>query len=261
MKTSRFRSCAYALGVGLSLVPAASRLRAEFGLVRGSFHGSASASGSCFALSGSVGQAVAGTSTRSTSGFLLHSGFWNVLTLRSVVAPTEDVAEFQAGRSVKIPLASLVADDRSLLGYGLILEGWSNTTERGGSIARVGSWLVYQPPAGPPGDDEFRYVVSDGQAGSSHRAFGTVRLRFSVPGEPESAPNALRLRHTGAEIEILFIGVPYRTYRVQFTDDLLPPRVWSNLPGSTTAGTNGVFRQVDPTTTSPMRLYRAVSQP
>jgi hypothetical protein len=234
---------------------------ADYAVARHTLAGAAASRGGDFSVRGSIGQAVAGPS--SGAGATVQSGFWNLLTLPSLLAPAEDTVEFLANRSVKVPLATLVANDRSLLGYGVTLVAVAPVTANGGTVSVLGQWLVYHPPAGAVANDRFTYTLSDGQPGSQHTITGTVRLQVEAPTDGGPAPNAARITWVGDDVEITFIGVPFRAYRVQYTADSTPPFHWQDaaLPVLHTASANGVFLHVDVNPAEALRLYRAVAQP
>lgn len=216
--------------------------------------------GGAFGLNGTVGQAEAGPHT--AAGFTIRAGYWNLMTLPRLIASGDDPVPVQAGRSIRIPVATLMANDRSLLGYGLTLVSVDASSARGGTLRIVGNWVVYQPPAGAAAGDSFHYTLSDGSPGAQHTATGTVRLDIVPPGEGPP-PNAIRIAAAGPDFEITFIGVPDRSYRVQFTADAAPPYRWTAFDegGMHTAPANGVFIHVDRDPVGPFRLYRAVAAP
>lgn len=235
---------------------------ADYAVARHTFAGGAASGGGNFAVRGTLGQAVAGPV--SGAGVSVQGGFWNLLTLSALVAPAEDTVEFLAGRSLKVPLSSLVANDRSLLGYGLTVVALDPVTANGGTVTIAGRWLVYQPPAGPAANDSFHYTLSDGRPGSQHTVTGTVRVNLETPNPNDGpAPNAAHIAWAGDDVTITFIGVPFREYRVQYTEDAVPPLTWSdfNPAGTHAAAANGVFVHTDSNPGSALRLYRAIANP
>ncbi len=239
-----------------------SAMAADYAMARHTFAGGAVSSGGNFVVRGSIGQAVAGPV--SGTGATVQGGFWNLLTLPSLVAPAEDAVEFLANRSVKVPLSTLVANDRSLLGYGLTVVAVDPVTANGGTVTIAGRWLIYQPPAGPAANDSFHYTLGDGQPGAQHTVTGTVRLSLETPNPNDGpAPNAAHIAWAGDDVTITFIGVPFREYRVQYTENTVPPLNWNdfNPAGVHAAAANGVFVHTDANPGSSLRLYRAIANP
>ena len=239
-----------------------SAMAADYAMARHTFAGGAASSGGNFAVRGSIGQAVAGPV--SGPGATVQGGFWNLLTLPSLLAPAEDAVEFLANRSVKVPLATLVANDRSLLGYGLTVVAVDPVTANGGTVTIAGRWLVYTPPAGPAANDSFHYTLSDGQPGAQHTVTGMVRLNLETPNPNDGpAPNAAHIAWSGDDVTITFIGVPFREYRVQYTEDTVPPLNWQEFvpTAAHAAAANGVFVHTDANPGSSLRLYRAIANP
>lgn len=91
-----------------------------------------------------------------------------------------------------------------------------------------------------------------------------MRLNLETPNPTDGpAPNAAHIAWAGDDVTITFIGVPFREYRVQYTEDAVPPLTWSdfNPAGLHTAAANGVFVHTDAHPGSAVRLYRAVVNP
>lgn len=212
------------------------------------------------ALLGSAGQPF--SSTTDGGRFRVLSGVWTLDTLPTLIDLDFPSLVVPEDRSIRLPLDRLTAGDRSVLGYRLVLQAMDGTTEAGGTLTRVGAWVVYQPPAGPVSEDRFGYTVSDGHEGARHARAGTVTLvPQSMSPEPPPGPNSAAIARSGADLVLTFIGVPGRTYRVQYTASPMPPYTWHDAPGvpDHTAPANGVFIHLDPAPADAFRLYRAVA--
>ena len=223
--------------------------------------GGGGSSGGAFAVQATIGQAEAGQ--HAAGGFVLQAGYWNLLTVPSLVVSSEDGVAILDNRSMKFPLATLLANDHSLLGYSLSFVAADGFSALGGTLKVVGSWLVYQPPPGVAANDSFHYTLTDGLPGSQHIAIGTVRLNTTGIDDTGSAPNAVRIAAIGLDVEVAFIGVPYRKYQVQYSADLTPPYHWMEFSGDAiyTVPASGIFIHVDRHPADPFRLYRAVFLP
>ena len=234
----------------------------QFGLAWHRFGGGGGGSSSgAFAVQATIGQAEA--SQHAAGGFVLQAGYWNLLTVPSLVVSSEDAVAILDNRSMKFPLATLLTNDRSLLGYSLSSVAADGFSALGGTLKVVGSWLVYLPPAGVAVNDSFHYTLTDGLPGSQHIAIGTVRLNTTGIDDTGSAPNAVRIAAIGPDVEVAFIGVPNHNYRVQYSADLTPPYHWMDFSGDATytVPASGIFIHVDRHPADPFRLYRAVFLP
>jgi hypothetical protein len=108
-------------------------------------------------------------------------------------------------------------------------------------------------PAGAGGNGGFTYTVSDG----IETATATVTLVASNPPDTP-APAPIQILFQQQQVVIAFSGVPTRLYRVQYTEDSVPPYRWSdfNPPANFTAPANGIFLFRDLQLNQSMRLYR-----
>ncbi len=220
--------------------------------------GGSSASGP-YAVHGSLAQSDAGSVAGGT--YTALGGFWNLLTLPFLLESGTDEVAVPEGRSIKIPVSALVDNDRSLLGYPVAVVSVDAVTERGGTLSVTGGWLVYRPPAGPSANDRFHYTLSDGGDGPRHAVVGTVELRSGPAPAAEVPPNAVRIAVTHGNVELAFIGVPGRSYRIQYAVETTPAPHWLEFAPAAVrvAEANGVFRFTDVAPPEANRLYRAVA--
>lgn len=117
-------------------------------------------------------------------------------------------------------------------------------------------WLLYAPPEGG-GDDQFRYVVVDPLGG---RGTATVYVLLGATGQGPSQNQlgAPVLLPDGGWL-LRFLGLPGRTYLLQYTDDLADS--WLPVPGMPApwrAPADGLLEAVDHGGTVPTRFYRVV---
>lgn len=220
--------------------------------------GGRSASGP-YVLHGSPAQPDAGMVAGGPYSAL--GGFWNLLTLPYLLEPVTDNVAVPEGRSIKIPVSNFVENDRSLLGYPVAMVAVDAVTERGGTISVAGGWLVYRPPAGPPEDDRFHYTLTDGGDGPRHAVMGTVELRAGSVPAAENPPNAVRIAVADGNVQLTFVGVPGRSYKIQYAVETTPAPQWLEFSPEAVrlAGANGVFQFTDAAPPEANRLYRAVA--
>jgi len=154
--------------------------------------------------------------------------------------------------------ATLLANDTDVDNDTLSISAVSSATPAGASVSIAGSFVVYVAPAINSGDGSFVYTVSDGAA----TATATVTVTETSPPPSTSGPNAT-IRVVAGNIQLTFLGVPGRQYRVQYTTSLVQPIVWNEFSPQAiyTAPPNGVILHTDPNPPGPMRFYRIVAHP
>ena len=100
--------------------------------------------------------------------------------------------------------------------------------------------------------DSFTYSISDGHGGS---AVATVTVTIKVDNNP--GENLAMTNLGNGSFRLDGSGIPGRTYRLQYTDNLSLAN-WQDIPGATvTADAVGRFQYID-TSGSGLRLYRSV---
>lgn len=126
----------------------------------------------------------------------------------------------------------------------------ATASAHGAALTRRGEWFFYRPPAGFTNADTFGFTFSDARGGAAN---GTATV--AVSSDPETGNNVAPLPPVGV-VTPGFVGVPGRTYAVQFTDDLHPGwQTFTNI----TADALGVFAAIDtPPGNITNRIYRAV---
>jgi Bacterial Ig domain len=149
---------------------------------------------------------------------------------------------------VKFPAALLLGTDPD--GDVPVLQSTGPSSTGGGTIVRLGLWVIYTPPIGSESADTFPFVLDDGRGGL---ASGTVTVNVvtdNVPSENmvvEDAGNgALRLRCS---------GIPGRAYSIQVSNSLSTPD-WQTL-AIRTADSLGEFECVDTVPGGLNRFYRS----
>jgi uncharacterized repeat protein (TIGR03803 family) len=164
-----------------------------------------------------------------------------------------DILHRQAGRSLKIPLASLLANDTGAADAVLSTSSIATNSTGGIPLNRVGNTLVYLPPATNRSDDSFTYTVTDGIFSVTGRVIIVV----------DNPPDAVTQNITGTAIvsggalQITAAGIPGRSYQLQQSASLVAPISWYNLGGPQTAAANGQMQFTDPAPATP-RFYRVI---
>ncbi len=213
-----------------------------------------------FAVTGSVGQPVAGAGFESPNRFRSRAGYWSQVLPWINVAPvaTDDVLARRSGEGAHILIRHLLDNDYDVDFDTLIFAGFDNVSAKGGRVFRDGPWLIYQPPAGadPTDEDSFTYFVTD-SLGTPVTGF--VRLVHFVP--PDSGPpNALAVEFDPgppALVRVRFQAIAGRTYLVQASDAVTGP--WDPLE-IVVAEPNGRLDFVETFGLGP-RFYRLVERP
>jgi Bacterial Ig domain len=180
------------------------------------------------------------------------------------VAVADGVIRAEGIRVVKIPKATLLANDTDPQGEQLALTAVSNPQPSGATVSVAGAWVVYTAPSGEAVAGGFDYTLANSPSGLTSTGHVTVSSGTAPGGS--SSPNAVRITLQAPNtVRVTFQGVPGRNYRVQYTGVLTPPYDWRDFPSSggdhAADATSGVFEHLDVNPTDPARLYRAVSRP
>jgi len=121
----------------------------------------------------------------------------------------------------------------------------------GGTVTLDQGWLFYTPAPGSTNDDTVTYTISDGFGGT---ATGTAIVTVKPDNAPSQNVSAIQ-NLGGGSYQVSFTGIPFRTYTVQFTTDLVNP-TWTTL-GQATADASGTITYTD-TSAAGTRFYRTV---
>ncbi len=167
-----------------------------------------------------------------------------------------DTVERAPHRSIKIPIATLLANDADPNGTLPVLAGVAPSSAQGAVLAVEGGFVHYHAVSGSQADDVFVYFISDGALTGS--GFVTVQVRT-----PESATFNLAIAVDGPNLLLHLAGIPGRAYRFQSAPSLDPPVAWSDVGPEVTADAAGravlsvtaeapiFFRAVEPLTPAP----------
>ena len=155
----------------------------------------------------------------------------------------------EPGVSGKLTTASVVAAATGGSAPLTVSGVQSGFTAGGGTVSLVDGWIVYQPAAGFTGADSFTYTLTDGVQSTS----GTITVVVSTGAG--TTFNMVGIPPEGDGRRIVALGIPGRTYKVQYTSDLAN---WTDLGSPQTCGNNGVISILDPGPLPPNRYYRVV---
>ena len=178
------------------------------------------------------------------------------------VAAPDTVARPDNSRVAKVLKSTLLANDTDADGDPLTITAVGNAQPVGATVQLAGNFVLYTAPANDSGPGSFTYTLSDGAGGHSVTGMVTV-TQGAPPSAGASAPGAIRSLSQGADVLATFIGVPGRTYRVQYTTSLTAPYAWQDFspPAAFTAPAGGVFSHTDVAPSGAARFYRAIPNP
>jgi hypothetical protein len=182
----------------------------------------------------------------------------NVLSPPLIIDTPPIAGSFVQPRSpttgTKLPLSSLIAAASDPDGEAITFDSFSPTSTEGGTVGLTNGWLYYTPPSGPINADSFTYEVRD-----SFGAIGVGTASIPTVIGTEPSPNLTILDLSAGNYRILFSGVPWRTYNIQYAQSL-PSASWQFLANAS-ADSDGRFQYDDALPEgTPSRFYRAVDQ-
>jgi hypothetical protein len=161
-----------------------------------------------------------------------------------------DTVERDPTAGVKVSIPGLLSNDTDSDGDPITLAGVSAASANGGTVVSNTGWIFYTPAPGFTNADTFTYTITDSWAAP---ATGVVTVNLRTNSGP--SPN-LTISDLGNGLyAIRGDGIPDRTYRIQFAENVQPTN-WATL-GPAPADPSGVFQFVD-TNGGPQRFYRSV---
>lgn len=164
-------------------------------------------------------------------------------------------------RVVKVRASALLANDTDADGDTLRIDSVSSPTPSGAAVAISGDFVVYSVPAGTSGGGGFVYTVSDGLGGHLVGRVVTV-VEAAGSGAPDLA-SPVSVSVDGRDAVLTWLGIPRRTYRIQYTTSTGTPQVWREFSPSvelsaSRSGIVGLFTHRDVNPPESSRLYRAI---
>ena len=162
-------------------------------------------------------------------------------------------------RVAKVFLNTLLANDSDFENDTLSITSVGNALPAGATVTIVGGNVVYTVPGNTSGNGSFTYTLSDG----THNIVGNVTVTQTSLPTTAGTPNALAINQVANNFTIQFLGIPGRTYDVQYTTSTSPPYTWNDFPtpAHPVVPDSGVFGYTDVNPPDPARLYRAVLLP
>lgn len=181
------------------------------------------------------------------------------LTVRPVNQPpvaSLDTVNRPSGRSVKVSLKELIANDSDPEFDPISITGVSATSAKGAAVSLNDGWVFYVPAATMNDPDSFTYTLEDNHGG---KATGTVTVRVVA----DTSGPSLNLLQTpviqDGKVLLHYLGIPNRTYAIQRTTSLDAP-AWVTLTPVVTADGLGRFDFTDAAPPTSAAFYRAVDQ-
>ena len=168
------------------------------------------------------------------------------------VAGSETIARYPT-QGVKVRLSDIFTN-ASDADHDSLTITVSSASANGGTITTNGGWVFYTPAAGFTNADSFTYTVADGYGGST-----TGTITVSILTDDAAGQNLVITNPSGSTYQIYGSGIPGRTYRMQYNDDITnTPNNWLDFSsGSVTADSTGAFQFTD-TAGNSGRSYRSV---
>ncbi len=175
------------------------------------------------------------------------------------IAGADSIVRTNTQPRIKIPVASLLANDSDPEQAPLDIIAVGNAQPAGATVSLSNGFILYTAPSATAGNGGFTYTLRAGMLTSA----GTVTVIETAPAADSTPANAARITPQGPNIALTFIGVPGRSYRVQYSIDPGPPFTWLDFIPSAihTAGSDTFFLHTDPAPTDPQRFYRAIAIP
>jgi hypothetical protein len=168
---------------------------------------------------------------------------------RAPVAVNDEAAT-TADVPIALPIRKLVGNDTEPDGDALTFELLGGVTEQRGAVEIVGEVVVYIPDRNLVGTDSFAYRITD-PYGAWAEATVIVTVRASTtPGRTIVSVTP----GPDGSVTVKLVGIPNRTYSVQWSFDLL---YWTYLE-KTTAGATDEIEFTDRTADPSRRFYRII---
>ena len=171
------------------------------------------------------------------------------LTVNQPPVAASDGAAATQDRAISIATAKFLHDDTDPDNDPLTIASVNAASINGGSVVLSNNVVIYAPPSGFSGLDQFTYTISDGRGGSATGQVEVLVVSGSLPGQ-----NQVSLTPTPGGLLIRFAGVPGRSYALQRSTDLI---LWTPLT-TVVAPAHGIIQYTDPNPPQPMAIYRTV---
>ena len=177
--------------------------------------------------------------------FGIDGAFTNVAPLFSGYALSG-----KAGEALLLAPAKILARASDPDGDAVSLTRVFGPSAQGGTVALADA-VTYSPPSGFAGTDTFEVELTDAH-GANVRGTITITVTAPATGTAAQAKNLTQFTLNEGKAEMVFRGIPGRSYLIQRSSDLAN---WSDL-GTATAGPDGKIPFTDPAPPVPQGFYR-----
>ncbi|MCP5523219.1 MAG: Ig-like domain-containing protein [Verrucomicrobiales bacterium] len=162
----------------------------------------------------------------------------------------DDEAATTADVPIALLIPKLVGNDSDADDDELVFELLGNVTAQRGTVDIVGQAVVYVPNPNLVGTDSFTYRITDPYGG-----WAEARVNITVRAATTQVKTIVSVvPNPDGSVGVKLLGIPNRTYTVQWSFDLL---YWSFLM-KTTAGPTGMIEFTDQTADPSRRFYRII---
>lgn len=159
-----------------------------------------------------------------------YIGDYSFRTWCEVVA-RPDQLEALPNTALGVPLGKFLCNDSLEIGDAATIELTNSASVQGGSLTVTNGTLIYTPPAGFSGPDQFTYRLR-GQFGDDD--FAAVNVRVGA-GVDQGATVVSLVREGASSVMVCLLGQPNQTYLVEQSTNLV---AWVGL-GQLTADATG----------------------
>lgn len=152
--------------------------------------------------------------------------------------------------SLHVPDLALLTNSVDPEGSDLSVAWVSSSSTNGWTVALSNNWITYTPPSGDDSTDYFAFRVSNEFGGSAE---STVEVVVITPTNESSAMSIVSVTPSDSNTLVRFVGIPLRSYDVQFTTNLLEDFL---TLGNTNIGVLGYAIFDDTNLPPPIQYYR-----
>jgi hypothetical protein len=198
-----------------------------------------------------IGADVSGHAVTSVAGTQAVPFSYTIYTSDALTPPVAEPDQVLARENTptNIPAAFLLSNDSSPINGPLSIIAVNSTSGASVTLTNSGTVVIYSPPPGLYGLDQFTYTLSDGR----WTATGTVKVIILSPGAP--AYEHLVMTGTPADESFKFSGYPGASYMLQSAPALNGP--WTDIYPAITAGLDGLISATNSVASPPpIRFFR-----
>jgi hypothetical protein len=149
-----------------------------------------------------------------------------------------------------VPVSKLLYNDSDLDGISMSVVAVSAASTNGGTVSLSGDKVIYTPPAGYTGADQFTYTIRDDGNGTS-----TTNVIVTVGATTFVSVVAPPVKQPAGNFQVGFQGVPNYPYTIETATSVLGP--WEVLT-TVVADQDGKFSVDDANPSGQTRFYRTM---